>query len=82
MKRFSKTVSVTTPVPSEMAIIAMNWACMSVGKPGYGIVLMSTDFVRRSHVTRMPLTSSSIVTPASLSLAMTGLRCSLIAFSM
>ena len=81
MKRFSKTVSVTQPVPEEMVSIAMNCACMSVGKPGYGIVLMSTAFVFLSQCTRMPSTSSSISTPASLSFAMTGFRCSLIAFS-
>ena len=41
-KRFSKIVSVTTDEPSAIALSAQNWACMSVGKAGYGAVLMST----------------------------------------
>ena len=38
MKRFSKIVSVTLLAPCEMQLSAMNWACMSVGKPGYSVV--------------------------------------------
>src|SRR6218665_1955523 len=38
MKRFSKIVSVTVAVPWAMQSRAMNWACMSVGKPGYSVV--------------------------------------------
>ncbi|MNY49937.1 hypothetical protein D3C86_1854080 [compost metagenome] len=34
MKRFSKMVSITVPVPSATAFMEMNWACMSVGKAG------------------------------------------------
>ena len=34
MKRFSKTVSVMTLVPWQIVAKAMNWACISVGKPG------------------------------------------------
>ena len=38
MKRFSKTFSVMMLLPSAIAMSAMNCACMSVGKPGYGSV--------------------------------------------
>ena len=41
MKRFSKMFSVTVVVPSAWVARAMNWACMSVGKPGYSSVEMS-----------------------------------------
>ena len=41
MKRFSKMFSVTVVVPSAWVARAMNWACMSVGKPGYSSVVMS-----------------------------------------
>jgi hypothetical protein len=34
MKRFSKMVSRIIAVPSATALMAMNWACMSVGKAG------------------------------------------------
>jgi hypothetical protein len=34
MKRFSKMVSVTAEAPCATQLSAMNWACMSVGKPG------------------------------------------------
>ena len=34
MNRFSKMVSVTMDAPSATESIAMNCACMSVGKPG------------------------------------------------
>ena len=42
MKRFSKIVSVMHALPARARISTMNCACMSVGKPGYGWVVMST----------------------------------------
>ena len=56
MKRFSKIVSVIMPAPSAVVISAIIWACMSVGKPGKGSVMMSTpDRAGRSAATRMPV---------------------------
>ncbi|MCY1180427.1 hypothetical protein D9M73_208690 [compost metagenome] len=46
MKRFSKIVSITAPVPSAMALREMNCACMSVGNAGYGAVRTLTAFGR------------------------------------
>jgi len=34
MKRFSKMVSWITALPSATQLMAINWACMSVGKAG------------------------------------------------
>ena len=42
MKRFSKMVSVMSAVPRATVASAMNCACMSVAKPGYGAVRMLT----------------------------------------
>lgn len=42
INRFSKIVSVMIEAPLAMLINAMIWACMSVGKPGYGWVVTST----------------------------------------
>src|SRR4026208_1186898 len=41
MNRFSKIVSEILLVPSASPSIAMNCACMSVGKPGNGLVIRS-----------------------------------------
>ena len=41
MKRFSKMFSVMMEVPSATAIRTISWACMSVGKPGCSLVLMT-----------------------------------------
>ena len=38
MKRWGKMVSSTTDMPGVMAKSEVNWACMSVGKPGNGAV--------------------------------------------
>jgi hypothetical protein len=55
MKRFSKTVSVTMPTPSAMLFRAQNWACMSVGKAGWGAVWISTARGRPLHVELDPV---------------------------
>ena len=34
VKRFSNMVSRITAVPEAVVLIAMNWACISVGKAG------------------------------------------------
>ncbi len=69
MKRFSKIVSVTRLVPSAIAFIARNCACMSVGNAGYGAVRMSTA---RGRAPFMSSSSQSFpwlsVAPASSSL--------------
>ena len=57
MKRFSNTFSVMMLLPSAMAMSAMNCACMSVGKPGYGSVWTSTG--------REPAAVRSTVTPSA-----------------
>ena len=44
MNRLSKTVSRMTDAPDAIVMSAMNCACMSVGKPGYGSVVRSTAF--------------------------------------
>ena len=75
MKRFSKTVSVTMPTPSAMLFRAQNWACMSVGKAGWGAVWMSTARGRRpcmsSSIQSAP---TSIWAPASRSFCSTASR--------
>ncbi len=68
MKRFSKIFSVITDVPSACVARAMNCACMSVGKPGYSSVLISTalrDWLLA--VTRTVSCDSWIFTPTSCS---------------
>src|SRR5574337_548479 len=72
MKRFSNTVSVTTPVPSATQLSAVNCACMSVGKAGYGAVLMLTAFGRRPPMSSSIQSSPvEMCAPASSSLAST-----------
>ena len=72
MKRFSNTVSVTTPVPLATQLSAVNWACMSVGKAGYGAVLMSTARSSRSCMSRSIQSSPTLIcAPASSSLPST-----------
>ncbi|MNF96345.1 hypothetical protein D3C84_791320 [compost metagenome] len=75
MKRFSKMVSMTAPVPSAMAFREMNWACMSVGNAGYGAVRTLTAFGRLpcmfSSIQSSPVVISA---PASLSFSSTASR--------
>ncbi|MNS97997.1 hypothetical protein D3C72_1323480 [compost metagenome] len=78
MKRFSKMVSVTIEAPRAITFRAMNWACMSVGKPGYSVVLKLCAF-RWSYAgpcepMRMPSGSVTTVQPASRSLSITASR--------
>ena len=69
MKRFSKIVSVTRDVPFAIALTAMNCACMSVAKPGYSVVRMSTGFGRSSILARIQSAPTSNCTPISRSLS-------------
>ena len=72
MKRFSNTVSVMVPVPSATAFMAVNWACMSVGKPGCGWVWMSTASGRRpSMLTSIQSGPTPTLAPAVRSLPST-----------
>ena len=72
MKRFSKIVSLITPTPSATQLSAMNWACMSVGKAGYGAVVRLTARGLRPPMSTVML-SAVVVTsaPASASLSST-----------
>ncbi len=69
MKRFSKMVSVTRLGPEAIVFTAMNWACMSVGKPGYSVVRKDTGFGRPSMRARMVLPDTVSCTPISRSLS-------------
>ena len=64
MKRFSKIVSRTLDTPSAWVASAMNWACMSVAKPGYSSVVTSaaTSFLP-ARTRSLPLPSHLISTP-------------------
>ena len=78
-KRFSNTVSVTTLVPSATNWIAVIWACISVGKPGWGIVFTSVGKICFGPMTRTPPSSSMISAPISINLEINGRLCSEIA---
>jgi len=71
-------VSRITAAPSATALMAMNWACMSVGNAGYGAVRMLTAFSRAGALRRMAskLGDFSMVMsqPASISLSTTASR--------
>ncbi len=71
MNRFSQMVSVTTVVPGVSAIMAIHWACMSVGKPGWGMVVMWTAFRPRPMDARRPRPVSSSSRPCSRSFSAT-----------
>ena len=68
-------------VPSANIWIAVICACMSVGKPGCGIVLTSVGFRCFGPITRMPFSSSSMIAPISVNLEISGRLCSEIASS-
>ena len=56
---------------------AQNCACMSVGKPGYGAVLMSTACGRRPRMSSSTQSAPrAMVAPASASFCSTASRCS------
>ena len=71
MKRFSKIFSSMRLTPLAIVIRTMNWACMSVGKPGCGAVTTLTGRSGASgrRTTRTALPSRPISTPAWRSLA-------------
>ena len=69
MKRFSKIVSTITEVPSASVSSAISWACMSVAKPGYSWVRMSTARGRLSIAALIQSSPQVISRPASRSLA-------------
>ena len=76
MKRFSKIVSVTRDWPSARPSSVMTCACMSVGKPGNGLVITSAGPGRSGPRTRTEAAPTSRLTPHSSSLASTAERCS------
>ena len=65
MKRSGKIFSVMMLLPSARHSRAMNWACRSVGKPGYGWVVTSVGSRRRAEETTTPPLSCSTITPIS-----------------
>ena len=69
MKRFSKIVSVTVAAPCDTALSAMNWACMSVAKPGYSVVRNDWAFNRPVEAMRIPPSNAVTVAPASRNLS-------------
>ena len=71
MKRFSKMVSTTRLSPSATAFIAINCACMSVGKPGCSVVRMFTAFGRCCMSMEIQSSPASMMAPASTSLSKT-----------
>ena len=71
MKRFSKIVSTTRLLPSATAFIAINCACISVGKPGCGTVRTSTAFGRCAILISIQFSPVWISAPASTSLSNT-----------
>ena len=74
MKRFSKMVSVITLVPSARPSSVIIWACMSVAKPGNGLVTTSVGRGRPSRWTRMRSVPTSSRAPAASSLSSTAAR--------
>jgi hypothetical protein len=67
--------SVMALVPAAWVMIVMYCACMSVGKPGYGMVVTSEDRSVRGARTRRLSGPSSMRMPVSRSLSITALRC-------
>ena len=75
--RFSNTVSIMVDSPFATAINAVNWACMSVGKPGCGKVFTVTGLsFSTCERTRIPSASSVTSTPISIILEISGRLCS------
>ncbi len=62
-------LSVIMAVPSDIASKTLIGCCISVGKPGYGSVLIFTAFVLALFLIRIESSDSVISTPISLSLA-------------
>ena len=57
-----------------MALSTMNWACMSVGNPGYSVVRKLWAVSRPCDWMRMPSSTAATLAPASRSLSMTASR--------
>ena len=74
MNRFSKIVSVTRDWPSASPSSVITCACMSVGKPGNGLVMTSAARGRSGPLTRTDVGPASRATPHSSSLAMSAER--------
>ena len=74
MKRFSKMFSVMVVAPSAWVARAMNWACMSVGKPGNSSVEMLVALSEPPERTRTCPCRLSRRTPQASSLAMSAPR--------
>jgi hypothetical protein len=70
MKRFSKMVSTMHEVPCARHMSTMNWACMSVGKPGCGAVVTST--ARRGRSSRRTRTAVALAADLDAGLAELG----------
>ena len=76
LKRFSKILSVTILDPSDNANNVANCGCISVGKPGYGNVLICVGPKRSSiPTTRTASSYSSTVAPISTSFALIASKC-------
>ena len=73
-KRSGKMRSVMTLMPSPRQSRAMSWACRSVGKPGYGWVVISTAVQAAGGVTKIVPFCRSIFTPTSSSRSCTAIR--------
>ena len=71
IKRFSKMVSTVVETPSAMVFIAINCACISVGKAGCGAVRMFTAFSLPLLFTVILSAVCVTVAPASRSFSIT-----------
>ena len=75
VSRFSNTFSTITDVPSATQAAASIWACMSVGKPGWGLVCNCEKARRRSGAARATVLRPSMTRqPISRSLSQTGTK--------
>ena len=75
MYRFSKIDSVMVLTPAAWVMSTMYWACMSVGKPGWGRVVTLAACSVRGERTRRLSGPSSIRRPVSRSFSITASRC-------
>ena len=69
-------VSTTVELPGATTFKAMNWACISVGKPGYSVVRKdwALSELAPALLTCNPVSVDSTLTPASRNLSMTASR--------
>ena len=75
LKRFSKIVSVTVLPPFAVLRMTVICGCISVGKPGYGRVLIRVRFSSPDAVTRTASSYSVTVQPISRSFELMHSRC-------